>query len=102
MKKILYIVITIISLSFTSCVKMTDNVQKVDLPIDVVTKRDSAKFDTLLVIKGEEKTFQFTTKNEYVGAYDNKIADKESDGSEGLIVFLLTFIFIFGLFSVFD
>lgn len=76
MKKLLILTIAIIGLSITSCNEPT--VQKTDLPIEVVTLKETAKFDTIYSIETEKKTYLFNNKHEYLGAYKKQNEEGES------------------------
>ena len=68
MKKIFTLLILGVSLTLTSCKEPT--VTKSDLPIEVVSLKESNKFDTILQIKTEEKVFNFDQKKEYISTYN--------------------------------
>jgi hypothetical protein len=68
-----YLFILLIALlGFSSCTNTT-TVEKIDLPIEIVTLKEFNKYDTLLVINSENKTYLFDNKANYIGAYDKKI-----------------------------
>jgi len=92
MKKILSILSLLLIITFSSCT--TNTVNKVDLPIEVVTLKEKQQFDTLLVIKTEKVIYQFDKKREYVGAYkvENNAGTQGFVG--GLMLIVLLFIFI--------
>lgn len=86
MKKLLFLILVVIG--FTACNEPT--VKKADLPIEVVTLKEQAQFDTLLVIPTNEYVYVFKPHSkEYVGRYDAK-----TDTGEALLIGILCGFFI--------
>lgn len=71
MKKLLFIAILLATLA--SCDHQT--VEKKDLPIEVVTLKESQKFDTIYQIETDKKVYVFSKTHEYQGVY-NKITEE--------------------------
>ena len=69
MRKLLFLILVVIG--FTACNEPT--VKKADLPIEVVTLKEQAQFDTLLVIPTNDYVYVFKPyTKEYVGRYNTK------------------------------
>lgn len=69
----------------TSCEQETVN-KKAKLPIEIVNLKEINKFDTVLVINSEDKTYLFkSNKEEYIGAFDNI----NTDGNVVLFLFIV-------------
>ena len=93
MRKLLFLILVVIG--FTACNEPT--VKKADLPIEVVTLKEQAQFDTLLVIPTNDYVYVFKPyTKEYVGRYNAKDESGEAFGAGiflgGAVGFLLIFL----------
>ena len=53
-----------------------NTVKQEKLPIEVVTVKEMNTFDTLLVAKHGNNTYLFSTKEVYLGCYDDEYSDE--------------------------
>ncbi len=95
MRKLILALSTLFIFSCTS----EDYKTKVDFPQEIIMKRDSLKFDTVLVISNEKELFFFNKKREYV--YHNKkmYADYGAGVFVGVVIIIFIIIILCALFS---
>jgi len=74
MKKLLFILITTLTLS--SCTEPT--LHKTDLPIEVVSLREEGRFDTILETRTDQKIYRFSKERVYLNTI-NQIQAKGFD-----------------------
>lgn len=73
MKNALFIVLVLISSALTSCT--TNTITKENLPIEIVSLKETQKFDTILQIESTNKVYVFSKEREYKGVYKKTYED---------------------------